>query len=164
MLVTFIFHMRIRSVFQPMIDYLPLSLHDASKNYPHFRSLCKNGLSSRDSNLRTNRKDHSNIPRGTNRAASVFYEGIETQLDSLTDEQRSFLIQQAFHHYSIRATEPCIWIAQDECGIANDQINDIRLNYPNIFISSVGCNINNDGNITIYKVPPDFDPSSKLRL
>lgn len=154
--------MRIRTTFRPMIDYLPLSLHDISREYPHFKSLRERRSSFGKTEF--SRSNYQRTSKEIDRTASIFYEGIETQLDSLTDEQRSFLIQQAFHHYSIRSPEPCIWIAQDEYGIADDQINDIRLNYPSILISSVGCSINNDGDITIYKVPPDFDPSSKLRL
>lgn len=88
----------------------------------------------------------------------------DTSFESLTNEQKEYITKSAYNHYSLRESQPCIWIPQDSLGISEDQINEIRMNYSNILISSDGCTLDEDGNITLFGNPPDWNPMLKMQL
>lgn len=111
-----------------------------------------------NSGVRAIAEDHKH---GT---SAELFEGIETTLGRLTTEQREHLVSRAFHHLAVRAARPCIWIPRDRYGIAEDQIRDIRLNYPHLLISAEGCLLNEKGQVIIKRAPPDYDPTLQVRL
>lgn len=96
--------------------------------------------------------------------SSELFEGIEATLENLSMDQREHLVSRAFHHMAVRAARPCIWIPRDRFGVAEDQVRDIRLNYPHILVSSDGCVLNDNGKVVIKRLPPDYDPTTQLRL
>lgn len=98
--------------------------------------------------------------------SSDFYDGIETTLANLTASQRSHLVSRAFHHVAVHAARPCVWIPRDDSwiGVAQDQVEDIRLNYPHVLVSLEGCEISANGKVVVKRVPPDYDPTQMMRL
>lgn len=96
--------------------------------------------------------------------SSELFEGIEATLENLTIYQKEHLVSRAFHHMAVRAARPCIWIPRDRYGVAEDQVRDIRLNYPHILVSSDGCLLDDHGKVVIKRLPPDYDPTTQLRL
>lgn len=84
---------------------------------------------------------------------------------ALTPEQRAHLVARSFHHVALRAPTPCLWVPRDTCGVAEDQILDVRTNYPHILISADGCVLDPaTTKLRIYRVPPDYDSTINLRL
>lgn len=93
-----------------------------------------------------------------------FFDGIDITLEHLTPRQRAHLVSRAFHHVAVRTPRPCIWIPRDKWGVALDQMEDIRLNYPHILVSCDGCGIDDKGKLVVRKIPPDYDPTGMMRL
>lgn len=203
--LTGIFHYRIRSVFNPVIKYIPISLyqfqpsddqqetHIKSKyNIPQshnrhesirsaskilfettnrfvprkhsqtFSNLSDSSRFQRSGNEFTNTNQLQTTKTKTNDSVEKKEVKPMNVIDTLTDEQREYITKSAFNHYSLREFSPCIWIPQDNLGISDDQINEIRLNYPHIFISNHGCILDLKGNISIYDKPPDWNPYLNL--
>lgn len=69
-----------------------------------------------------------------------------------------------FSHPALYDRTPCIWVADDELGIARDQSLDIHQNYPYILFSTDGCMLDESGNVAVYKIPPDFHPTTKFSM
>lgn len=135
--------------------YFNNTLTESSRNSLYsFRSI------SVPSKAYTETYDESKTPVAENH----IFNGIETSIKNLTKEQKKHIVESAFHHYSLREIQPCIWIPHDRFGISEDQINDIRLNYPHILISNEGCSLDEKGNISVFRVPPDFNPTLIMGL
>lgn len=108
--------------------------------------------------------NHSRTEPKHGGVSSELFDGIEASLDNLTTEQREHLVSRAFHHEAVRAARPCVWIPRDKYGVAEDQIRDIRLNYPHILVSTEGCALDEKGRVVITRLPPDHDPTAQIRL
>lgn len=206
MTLTAVFHYRLRSVFNPVIKYVPLSLHKTQLNEGQLNILKSHTANQNNSDTRraSGRSASSYICETTNRfvprkhsqtfsklsansgaqncvndpsditdqsqnlheleAGNIEETKLEHTkvIDSLTYEQNEYISKSAYNHYSLREVQPCIWLPQDDLGISDDQINEIRLNYSHILISNYGCMLDLDGKISIYNKPPDWTPSLNI--
>lgn len=87
------------------------------------------------------------------------------EFHSLTPEQCAHLVARSFHHRALRVPTPCLWVPRDNSGIAEDQIHDVRTNYPHVLISADGCELDPiTSKLRIKRVPPDYDSTANLRL
>ncbi|KAA8901896.1 hypothetical protein TRICI_005974 [Trichomonascus ciferrii] len=139
-LLTILYHLHLYTQVKPLLTYLPISY---SQETPQ-----------------TTPNRNPTIPKDPR----DIFDGIETEFSNLTNEQQEHLIEQSYYHRAIRAKRPCLWIPHDPLGIADDEINDIRHNFPHIQISSQNVQISLDGSITFTSTPPDYDPSLEMEL
>lgn len=104
----------------------------------------------------------SGLP-GTEEPKAIIYAAQE--FHSLTPEQCAHLVARSFHHSALRVPTPCLWVPRDGYGIAEDQIHDVRTNYPHVLISADGCELDPiTSKLRIKRVPPDYDSTANLRL
>lgn len=211
MVFTGILHYRIRSVFVPIIKYMPISLHEIHKYSRHKNveeSPCSESPARRSarkkhrvvsqtasdavhsaasrflpskhsrsfSNLSQEKSASTRSFSTGSRYSADFFSGFEDDDEAdqpphhydeaqNDDTCKEFLSTGShFSHYSLRAVQPCIWIPEDKLGVSHDQIREVQHNYPHIIISNGGCAIDESGNVSIYKVPPDFSPSLKFSM
>lgn len=139
-LATLLYQLHLYIQVKPLLTYLPISYSQ--------------GISQNTPNL------NQTIPKDSR----YIFDGIETEFSNLTYEQQEHLIEQSYYHRAIRIKRPCLWIPDDPLGIADDEINDIRHNFPHIQISSQNVQISLDGSITFTSTPPDYDPSLEMEL
>jgi hypothetical protein len=70
-------------------------------------------------------------------------------------ESYDYTMENAYMHSAIRDPEPIVWIAQDDLGIAADEIRRTQASGLNILMSTDGARFDEKMNIEIDSPPPD---------
>jgi hypothetical protein len=89
------------------------------------------------------------------------YSGTTDDIDAVTNindaviESYDYTMENAYMHSAIRDPEPIVWIAQDNLGIAADEVRRTRASGLNILMSTDGARFNEKMNIEIDSSPPD---------
>ncbi|KAG5357986.1 hypothetical protein CJU89_4479 [Yarrowia sp. B02] len=100
-------------------------------------------------------------------AAQFMYRGIfdqlNTDLESISVENREKLLNRAFLHESLRTPDYVCWIPEDELGISIREIGRIRQQFPLVRISNEACYVDKQ-KIMFTKAPPDYDEIKNMRL
>jgi hypothetical protein len=121
------------------------------------------GIEASNGITNTNGAGDPNAPHNAAKDQKTLYAAQD--FHALSPEQRAHLVARSFHHVALRAPTPCLWVPRDASGVAEDQIRDVRTNYPHILISADGCELDPvTAKIRINRVPPDYDSTINLRL
>ncbi|KAG5361440.1 hypothetical protein CJU90_2823 [Yarrowia sp. C11] len=100
-------------------------------------------------------------------ASQFMYRGIfdqlNTDLDSISADEREELLNRAFLHESLRTPDYVCWIPEDELGVGIREIGRIRQQFPLVRISNEACYIDKL-KIMFTKAPPDYDEIKNMRL
>lgn len=80
---------------------------------------------------------------------------VTTQSETTADELHEYRMKTAYMHPAIRDLNPIIWIAEDELGIAAEELQRSQMSELNIMMSTRGAYFNEKMRIKIEESPPD---------
>ena len=96
--------------------------------------------------------------------SSNLFDDIDDTLEDIEPEARQKLIKRSFQHPATRAIQPCIWIPQDELGIAKDEITRTGRFTDKIWISSLNARLDANAKVLYRGLPPDRDPFENIEV
>lgn len=91
------------------------------------------------------------------------FDQLNTDLESISVENREKLLNRAFLHESLRTPDYVCWIPEDELGIGIREIGRVRQQFPLVRISNEACYVDKQ-KIMFTKAPPDYDEIKNMRL
>ncbi|KAI9833116.1 MAG: hypothetical protein M1826_000483 [Phylliscum demangeonii] len=92
------------------------------------------------------------------------FEGMPSQLEDLTEDQRDALVQRAFQHEALRSKRPVIWIPRDPLGVSDDEVYRTQRFSKHIWISNSYTAIDHKGRVMWRRSPPDFSELDLIEL
>jgi hypothetical protein len=156
---TVIYHWQLNKVFEPLFEFLPITLEDEAVMRDEEFTKAEGNKPSRTEAQQT--------------VGDVLYGGFADELEDLTPEERDTAVRYAFQHDALRAKRPVIWIPRDALGVSDDEIkrakkmSTVTINNQektHIWMSNEGTTLDGKGRVKFASSPPDFSSIDIISL
>ena len=89
---------------------------------------------------------------------NTLYDKLAVGFNDLDVQEQLEFVNEIFLPPLVRSRS-CVWLPNDDYGIAREIINDMKLSFPNVNISCEGCRLDENMRIVVDSPPPDYEPT-----
>ncbi|KAI9885846.1 MAG: Kynureninase (L-kynurenine hydrolase) [Watsoniomyces obsoletus] len=116
------------------------------------------------STLLSLKKQLDHINKDEIKIGQALFAGLNNQLEDLNEDDRDWLVREAFMHEALRAKRPVCWIPRDNLGVSEDEIRQTEKHSPFIWISNEFTGLDSKCKPVYKKGPPDYSELDMIDL